>query len=179
MTVDQTQHDRSHPKRQATLRPLTVEDEPLLWLILMYAAHETSLEAVHQSPALVRYLQNWGRVGDRGWVAEVRSEVVGAAWVRCWPGSDKGYGYVADDVPELAIAVVPEYQGLGIGTRLLTAIKQDVQQNHYAAMSLSVRADNPAMQLYKRFGFVPMENSSVPNRVGGTSLIMLCEFSSQ
>ncbi|MBD2317494.1 hypothetical protein [Phormidium tenue] len=35
------------------IRDLTVADEPILWTMLMYAAHEPSLESVQRQPILI------------------------------------------------------------------------------------------------------------------------------
>jgi hypothetical protein len=58
-----------------TYRPLTLEDELIVWQMLRYAAHESSVESVQQQPELARYALNWGREGDIGCVAlgEMRS----------------------------------------------------------------------------------------------------------
>ena len=54
----------------------------------------------------------------------------------------------------MTIAVLPEFQGRGIGEKILSeSIKR--AKNHGAKyMTLEVRVDNlPALQLYKKFGF--------------------------
>jgi hypothetical protein len=38
----------------------------------------------------------------------------GAAWCRLLSGADRGYGYVADDIPEVALAVSPEHAALAL-----------------------------------------------------------------
>ncbi len=138
----------------------------------MHAAHETSLATVKSNLDLVRYVSGWGRAGDLGVVAEKADFAVGAAWLRLWSKDSRGYGYVADEVPELAIAVIPEMRGQGIGTALLSQIIQ-VATSQYPAISLSIRADNPALQLYERVGFVAVPGSEVFNREGGRSFNMI------
>ena len=41
---------------------------------------------------------------------------------RCFAAAAPGYGYVADDVPELAIGVYPEFRGQRVGSLLLGAL---------------------------------------------------------
>jgi ribosomal protein S18 acetylase RimI-like enzyme len=82
-------------------------------------------------------------MGDLGYVASNTSPI-GAAWLRLWLGEDKGFGYVKDEIPELAIAVLPDYRGQGMGARLLTQILGTAKIN-YPAVSLSVRANNPVV----------------------------------
>jgi hypothetical protein len=41
------------------IRSLMVEDESIVWEMLQYAAHESSIESVRQQPSLARYALNW------------------------------------------------------------------------------------------------------------------------
>jgi ribosomal protein S18 acetylase RimI-like enzyme len=157
------------------VRPLMLEDELIVWIMLRYAAHESSIESVRQQPYLARYALDWGRVGDVGYVAVIDMNPIGAAWLRLWPGEDKGFGYVSDKIPELAIAVVPDLRGQGIGTKLLTQIL-DAAKTKYSAVSLSVRANNPVLRLYERTGFIKIPGSEVVNRLGEVSFNMVCKF---
>jgi ribosomal protein S18 acetylase RimI-like enzyme len=159
-----------------TVRALTVEDEPTLWIMLMHAAHEPSLEAVQKQPCLTRYVQNWGRDGDVGFVACIGNLPIGAAWVRLWSMGDRGFGSIDDVTPELAMAVLPEYRGQGVGTKLLNQILETAQ-GLFPAVCLSVRAENPVANLYRRVGFIKLEGSEVMNRIGGSSYTMVCKFS--
>ncbi len=153
------------------IRLLTAQDEPLIWHFLMLAAHESEMQIVQGNPQLARYAANWGKKGDGGCVAFDADKAIGAAWWRLWEGEDKGFGYLADDVPELAMAVSPAWRGQGIGAQLLDGVLQGAQGSH-RAVSLSVRADNPAVRLYERAGFEKVQGSEAVNRVGGTSFIM-------
>lgn len=158
------------------IRTLTAYDEHLLWTFLLHAAHEPSINVVKQTPSLLPYVQGFGKAGDRGWVAEIDDLTpVGAAWMRVWDGPDKGYGYVNDDTPEIAVATLPEFRGAGIGTRLLETLLQDAAKC-YAAVSLGVRTENPALRLYQRLGFEEVPGSGVVNRAGTTSIIMIRQF---
>jgi ribosomal protein S18 acetylase RimI-like enzyme len=158
-----------------TYRPLTLDDELMVWQMLRYAAHESSVESIQQQPYLARYALNWGRDGDVGCVALGNIKPIGAAWLRLWLEEDKGFGYVSDEIPELAIAVVPDFRGQGVGTELLRQILE-AAKTKYSAVSLSVRANNPAMGLYERTGFIKIPGSEVVNRVGEVSFNMMCEF---
>jgi GNAT superfamily N-acetyltransferase len=157
------------------IRSLMVEDESIVWEMLRYAAHESSIESVRQQPYLARYALNWGRMGDLGYVASIDTNPIGAAWLRLWLEADKGFGYVKDEIPELAIAVLPDYRGQGIGTKLLTQILGTAKMK-YPAVSLSVRANNPVVRLYERTGFMKIPGSEVVNRAGEVSFNMMCEF---
>lgn len=142
---------------KCAIRLLTSEDESFLWEMLYQALHipegqpALSREIVH-IPELARYVRDWGREGDYGFLSSnTTSQPIGAVWLRLPIGEYKGYGYVGDDIPELSIAVVPEYRSQGIGTQLLTHLLASAFSK--VPISLSVSVDNPAVRLYKRFGF--------------------------
>jgi ribosomal protein S18 acetylase RimI-like enzyme len=143
--------------------------------MLMYAAHESSLAAVKANPDLARYVTGWGRKGDVGMVVEQEGLPVGAAWLRLWSKTDRGYGYLSEEIPELAIALIPTARAQGMGTELL---KQTLAlaSHDFPAVCLSIRADNPALRLYQRVGFVPVAGSQVTNREGGISFTMVYSF---
>ncbi|WP_246084641.1 ribosomal protein S18-alanine N-acetyltransferase [Pseudarthrobacter phenanthrenivorans] len=71
------------------------------------------------------------------------------------------------------IAVVPEYEGRGIGTTLLTTLIEEARRRRAADVLLEVRADNPrAQQLYRRFGFEQIHVRPRYYRDGVDALIM-------
>jgi len=142
------------------IRALTPEDESILWEMLYQAVHGGTGPGepppprdIIQKPELARYVEGWGRAGDVGFVATGASDdmPIGAAWLRLPVGEHKGYGYVDDETPELAFAVLPEHRRRGIGTALLTQLVTSNPEQ--SAISLSVAAGNPAVRLYERFGF--------------------------
>ena len=101
-------------------------------------------------PELQVYLAGFGtRPGDHCLVAETEGNVVGAAWSRIM----EDYGHIDRDTPSLAISLLPDYRGRGIGTRLLSGLLRLLQENGYLRASLSVQKDNPALRLYARAGF--------------------------
>ena len=153
------------------IRPITQNDRHFLREMLYQAIHVSEGAAppsrdVLNRPEIRRYLEDWGRPHDLGFVAvdPGTSDPVGAAWLRLLIGDRKGYGYVDDETPELTVAVVPEFRGQGVGTRLLIHLIETTQPLH-SSLSLSVSPDNPAVRLYTRLGF---------DAVGtcGTSLVM-------
>jgi ribosomal protein S18 acetylase RimI-like enzyme len=61
---------------------------------------------------------------------------------------------VAFDVPELAIGLVPDARGRGLGAELLRALLALARERGVHAMSLNVSgANTPARRLYERHGF--------------------------
>src|SRR3954466_15090111 len=113
----------------STIRPAVSTDEPILWDMLFYAANmaedgATSSEAAKAHPYLAEFVFGWGRPGDLGVIAiaTVDGRALGAAWLRRLSGPEKRYAAVAENVPELAIAVAPSAIGQGIGGALLGAL---------------------------------------------------------
>jgi ribosomal protein S18 acetylase RimI-like enzyme len=139
----------------------------------MAEAGET-MEQAKTHPSLARYAAGWGLPDDMGFIVlEASSDrPVGAVWARLFKGENRGYGYVNDETPELAIGVLPEHRGQGLGAALLTHLLA-AARGKYPALSLSVRADNPAVRLYRRFGFEVVPGSEIINRVGTRSFNML------
>jgi ribosomal protein S18 acetylase RimI-like enzyme len=102
---------------------------------------------------------------------------IGAAWLRLFSSDERGFGYVDEGIPELAIAVVPEHRDRGIGTKLLMQVIE-VARGIYPAISLSVRANNPVVNLYQRVGFVNVDGSEILHRTGVNSFNMIYRYRS-
>jgi ribosomal protein S18 acetylase RimI-like enzyme len=118
------------------------------------AEERPPLDAVLGDARNARYISGWGRPGDVALCAlDRRDEPVGAAWYRRFTAAEPGYGHVADDVPELAIAVYPEFRNQRVGNLLLGALVARAQHDGERALSLSVNRENPARRLYARHGF--------------------------
>jgi GNAT superfamily N-acetyltransferase len=143
-------------------RPAGTEDFTFLATMLGEAAvwrpdkPTPTADQVMADPRYALYLAGWPRRGDHGLIAE-HDGPVGAAWYRTYTEGNHGYGFVADDVPELSIAVVASHRHQGIGRRLLVELIEASVAQGYRAMSLSVVEDNPARGLYESTGFVPVE----------------------
>jgi ribosomal protein S18 acetylase RimI-like enzyme len=103
---------------------------------------------------LARYVEGWGRRGDYALIAIEGFQPIGAAWYRLFTAREPGFGFVQEGTPELTIAVVPSRRGHGYGDELLTALLERARMDGFAAISLSVEPDNPALTLYERYGFV-------------------------
>jgi ribosomal protein S18 acetylase RimI-like enzyme len=104
-------------------------------------------------PPLTRYVNDWGRPGDHSLIAFDEFVPVGAAWYRLFTEAIPGFGFVDEQTPELAIAVVPNRRGRGYGHELLSGLLDCARKDGFAAISLSVAKDNPARHLYENYGF--------------------------
>ncbi len=143
-----------------SIRRMTPQDEPVVWEMLYQAIYVPAGQAlpprgIVKESNLAHYAQQWGqRPGDLGFVAleDGSGRAVGAAWLRLFSRQDPGYGFVAEDTPELSIAMLPDSRGKGLGSRLLTTLLQAAAES-FAAVSLNVSADNAAKDLYQRMGF--------------------------
>ncbi|NKB69375.1 MAG: GNAT family N-acetyltransferase [Candidatus Latescibacteria bacterium] len=153
------------------------QDRDSLWLMLTFAASmgqggADQVAAAQADPYLRGYVENWGQqAGELGFIARPKmGPDVGAAWLRT---PEKTANRGERPVPELALGVLPDRRGQGIGTllmdRLIAAARTECE-----AIVLSVRQENAAVRLYRRLGFV--ETGRLTNRVGGVSLAMRLEL---
>jgi ribosomal protein S18 acetylase RimI-like enzyme len=148
--------------KDVRVRPAAAEDFTFLATMLGEAAvwrpdkPIPTADQVLADPRYSMYLAGWPRRGDYGLVAE-QDGPVGAAWFRTFTEASHGHGFVAEDVPELAIAVIASRRHEGIGRRLLVALIEASVAHGYPATSLSVARDNPARGLYESCGFVAVD----------------------
>ena len=116
------------------------------------------------------YVKAWGRPGDTAVIAIQEGFPVGAAWYRLFKASQPGYGFVDEETPELAIAVVPSARGQGAGGQLLESLIGHAKSEARPGLSLAVdRKNSGAIKLYERYGFRPVSESD-------DSVTMLCSL---
>jgi DNA-binding MarR family transcriptional regulator/ribosomal protein S18 acetylase RimI-like enzyme len=95
-----------------------------------------------------------GRPADIGVVASDDDGPLGVAWAVHLPASDPGYGFVAEDVPELTLAVDARARGRGVGSALLARLVAAGRSAGWPGISLSVEDGNTGARiLYERIGF--------------------------
>jgi ribosomal protein S18 acetylase RimI-like enzyme len=165
-----------------SLRPATAGDAGFLWVMLYEASYAAEngvpdVAALREHAELARYVEGWGDRTDLGVVAcdGDSGDPVGAAWLRLLTGEAKGYGYVDDETPELAIAVLPDHRGRGLGGRLLRELL-DAAAGRFGAVSLSARAENPALRFYERTGFRVAVERETGEFTAGESVTMKFEL---
>ena len=143
------------------IRPIQESDKHFLWDMLFEMVYfpegveKPNKEEFLKQPNISKYLDGFGiKNSDSGFIAENdRNQLIAAAWFRLFDNSNKGYGYISDDIPELSIAVLKEYRGKGIGSKLLKALIEKAKSDGYPAISLSVDLENTACSLYVSAGF--------------------------
>jgi GNAT superfamily N-acetyltransferase len=158
----------------ATVRTATSDDAVFIETMLVEAVNwDPQRVSLPRDRALAirtnrHYVEGWPREGDVGVIAEdERGRPIGAAWFRFFDSRDPGYGFVAEDIPEVAVGVLPERRGEGIGDTLLTELENEARRLGLRALSLSVEIANRARNLYRRHGYREVA------RTGATSSMVL------
>jgi ribosomal protein S18 acetylase RimI-like enzyme len=155
----------SAPEQGVVVRRGGAQDVRFLRDMLHHAYYWKERAPEDSGPGPVAlYVKAWGRRGDAAMIAIDGGFPVGAAWYRLFGRDRRGYGFVDERTPELAIAVVPSARGKGVGSALLDALIARARDEGYERISLSVDRNNArAIGLYQRHGFhrVGEEDDSV------------------
>ncbi len=110
--------------------------------------------SVLERPELSKYYLKWGSIPhDFAVVAELDGLLAGAVWGRAHLPPHEGYGFVGIDIPEIRMAVNPEFRNQGVGAGLMKRITKRYREQGLQSISLSVDKRNPAKHLYDRFNF--------------------------
>ncbi|ACX62471.1 GNAT family N-acetyltransferase [Paenibacillus sp. Y412MC10] len=136
------------------------EDAPFLREMLYESLYvpeggEPFSRDILEEPFMKKYLEDWGRAGDLGYIAvNAAGKPSGSITIRYFDEGNKGFGYVSDDIPELGMALIPESRGQGLGTALMKELFSGMKERGIQKVSLSVAPENAAaIKLYERFGF--------------------------
>ena len=132
------------PEEYGLLKDFTYE------AIFIPAGMEKPDRRILEQPELSLYYEGFGSGrADYCIAAEENGRVIGAVWTRIM----NDYGHVDAETPSLAISLVEEYRGRGIGTRLMKEMLKLLKENGYSAVSLSVQKANYACRMYEALGF--------------------------
>ncbi|MEU4424372.1 GNAT family N-acetyltransferase [Actinoplanes sp. NPDC024001] len=152
------------------IRDADARDLPFLERILLeaynWSEQRFTLDWLRGDEMARRYLDGFPGDGDLGLVALIDDAPVGAVWGRALPADRAGYGFVAPDIPELTLGVVPQARGRGVGSRLMAAVIGAAEQRGIRGLSLSVEDGNAARRLYESAGF------TVAGRNGGSDTMV-------
>ncbi|MEP6491705.1 MAG: GNAT family N-acetyltransferase [bacterium] len=143
-----------------SLRPITDADLPFLYRV--YA------------------MTRWEELAPTGWTQDQKEEFLRQQFMAQHEWWQKEYDSTSFDIVErggtpvgrlyvarwerelriVDIAILPEYRGGGIGTRLVERIMSEAEQSG-RAVRIHVEAFNRARNLYERLGFAQIENKGV------------------
>lgn len=141
-----------------SFRGLTATERALLTTAtlgnLNWCGERFSRADVSARPEFSHYTVLVPRRGDFGRVAEAGDEAIGVVWAQYLPPEDPGYGFLAEDTPEVSLWVRRDRRGRGLGRELLRRLRDDARARRVPRISLSVEADNYARKLYLAEGFV-------------------------
>ncbi len=125
---------------------------------------EPPAKSIVEQPELRLYYEGFGTgKADYCIAAEDGGKVIGAVWTRIM----NDYGHVDDETPSLAISLLKEYRGLGIGTRLMEKMLALLREKGFKGVSLCVQKANYAVQMYRKVGFMTIDEKP-------EEYIMLC-----
>lgn len=148
-----------------SLRTATSDDAEFLVDMLVAAVNwDPAREVASRDQVLAdrrtaHYVEGWPQPGDLGVVAvDPGGRPIGAVWLRLFGADDPGYGFVAADVPELSLGVVPSWRGKGVGHALLTEMARRAARSGLTRICLSVERANRARRLYFDEGFTTVES---------------------
>lgn len=134
-------------------------------LLAVFRIEKVSFPQPWPYRAFERYL------GEPGFLVADTGEVVGyvlADWV---PNHGRPLGHVKD------IAVAPAYRGRGVGSTLLDRAIDVLGDRNARSVKLEVRASNdPALSLYRRFGFTHRNTSRGYYTDGEDALVLVREL---
>ena len=150
---------------RVTVRTATADDRELVAVATLenfnWNGPRFTMAEIDRNEQARHYYADWPGADDFGLVAQDGDgAAVGVVWLRCFPETDPGYGFVADDIPELSIWVSAEHRGRGIGSTLMREAIELARSRRIRAISLSVEDGNPAKRLYERYGFGPALNGA-------------------
>jgi len=80
----------------------------------------------------------------------LREQPIGRLYVARWP----------EQIALIDIALLPEYRNAGIGSRLLRGLLDEAATAR-KPLRIHVEKFNPALRLYRRLGFYPVEDKGV------------------
>ena len=135
-----------------TLRP--IKDDDLDFLRKVYAS--TRLDELRQTSWSQQQINDFLAMQFEAQHQFYKEQFAEASFdIVEYDGKDAGRLYLdcrEDEIRIVDIALLPEFRGRGLGTRLLNHVIRDAQQNQLS-VRIHVEKNNPALTLYQRLGF--------------------------
>lgn len=95
-------------------------------------------------PSVSKFFEGFGeKSSDIGFIAEKGEIPIGAIWLRLF----------VESTPEIGMAIIKEFRGLGIGHKLMRMLEKRAKRYGYQKICLNVDPINPARYLYVRLGY--------------------------
>ncbi|MDO4927715.1 MAG: N-acetyltransferase [Corynebacterium sp.] len=99
------------------------------------------------------YIGNW-QPTDGVLASDDNGIPAGAIWYLWGDADNHGTGFVAEEYPELAIAIDNRFRGQGLASALFTALFAQLQERGIPGVSLCVHTNNGgAQKIYEAKGF--------------------------
>ena len=140
----------------ASFRPTTRDDSPTLGGLFHRAYEGTVDDEGETEPDALREVTETfgGKYGDFSWTASLVSEIgnilVSSSLVTLWR-----------ELPLLAFTVtLPQYQHNGIGGHIISQSAELLRDEGFHELRLVVTRSNPAINLYRKLGFVEYDHGS-------------------
>ncbi len=118
-------------KEEINITQVTNKDISFLREMLyesIFVSHDKAKppKKILDSPELSKYINDWDKKRDYGLIININKKPGGAAWIRKFSKYNAGYGFINEEIPELAMALKKEYRNKGLGTMLLTKLIDDI-----------------------------------------------------
>lgn len=145
---------------EITFRPITDEDLPFLARLYASTRQEELAVTPWTEEQKQAFLQQQFEAQHRHYqehypeasfdVLQVDGEAAGRLYVSRW----------TREIRIVDIALLPEYRNRGIGSRVLEDLLDEGRRSG-KSVSIHVEKSNPALRLYERLGFEPIEDKGV------------------
>lgn len=104
-----------------------------------------------------KYIKDFGKEDDFALVCDDDGRVSGIIWTRLFKESDKSFGFVDEETPELTLSVLAGYNEQSIGKELLELLFNELKIRGYKQVSVSIGEDNEIFDVYTLVGFEEVE----------------------
>jgi ribosomal protein S18 acetylase RimI-like enzyme len=134
------------------LRPETPEDRGLLYEVFASARGDEFAVAGLDERTIATLLRSQFEIQDRAYRQEYPDAVFSVVVVDGVPAGRVYTAERSEEIRLIEIALMPEFRGRGIGTRLLRELQLRAERRE-RPLRLSVARTNHALRLYRRLGF--------------------------